>query len=183
MKIEGVGINDLQYKGNEKQYKAWANMLRRCYNKKHDRCYEECTVAEEWLTFSNFKRWYDENYRYDLEDAGIKLHLDKDLLAKKNKKVYSAETCVFIPYLINRFLSSQHARHDSESQIACIRKMGNKFNVRCKVFNLDAQIDKSFDTLDKALNEYKRIRQFSADLAQQYMKRLQYSSKIINKIA
>lgn len=48
-----------------------------------------CSVCEEWLTFSNFKRWMEQQ---DYEGKA----LDKDLLVSQNK-TYSSETCVFVP--------------------------------------------------------------------------------------
>lgn len=102
----GVG-----YVGNEntidccgnllKSYIVWRNMLSRCYcNKdKHYNTYGDkgVTVCEEWHNYSNFKKWFDENH-YELE--GEIVDLDKDILVEGNK-VYSPETCVFVPKRIN----------------------------------------------------------------------------------
>jgi len=49
-------------------------MLTRCYYQKRldiRPSYEECIVCEEWLTFSNFKKWTEQQ---DWEDK----QLDKD---------------------------------------------------------------------------------------------------------
>lgn len=115
--VYGVGINDADYAVDEREtigcvggkrkqrrawicpyYRAWKNMLERCYSEKlQQRCptYIGCTVAEEWLTFSNFKAWME---KQEFEGK----HLDKDLLFEGNK-IYSAETCVFVTPMTNLF--------------------------------------------------------------------------------
>ena len=86
-------------------YLKWHDMINRCYNAKfHLRQpqYKGCTVCEEWLNYSNFKVWYDQN-----RIQGMSLDLDKDILFKGNK-VYSPETCCFVPHKINTlFLNSK----------------------------------------------------------------------------
>ena len=68
-------------------YVVWCDMLRRCYSEKYHKkkpTYKGCSVCNEWLLFSNFKRWFDENYI----DGYV---LDKDILLKNNK-VYVSKT-------------------------------------------------------------------------------------------
>lgn len=117
--VFGVGINDADYaikkyeelpringKQNQKviwecpYYIKWMSMLKRCYseNYKDKRpTYKDCYVCEEWLTFSNFKKWMETQ---DWEDK----QLDKDLLVYQNK-AYSPETCCFLSKGINVFLT------------------------------------------------------------------------------
>lgn len=97
----GFGINDVDIKvtnnkKNDKSYQTWTNMIRRCYSGKYI-TYAECTVSDEWKYFSNFKKWFDENY---IEE----FHLDKDILVKGNK-VYSPDTCRFVPQYLNNLLN------------------------------------------------------------------------------
>ena len=111
--ICGVGINDANYDvvKHEKvdnrsktvwkcpYYKKWKGMLVRCYSKKHqEKCptYIGCSVYEEWLTFSNFRKWMETQ---DWEG----MHLDKDFLVD-GCKVYSPSTCIFIPQKLNSFI-------------------------------------------------------------------------------
>lgn len=96
-----VGINDMYFVSDLKSYKTWDTMIRRCYSKYkqvENPTYIGCSVCEEWLTFSNFKRWFDENYIEGYE-------LDKDILVKGNK-VYSPETCCFVPKRLNLLIRS-----------------------------------------------------------------------------
>ncbi len=108
--VQGVGINDADYpvtsvnKSSGKRircpfYSKWDSMLTRCYSKKFQErrpSYKGCCVCEEWLTFSNFKRWME------VQDWRGK-QLDKDLLVDGNK-IYSPETCVFVTTEINNFI-------------------------------------------------------------------------------
>jgi hypothetical protein len=102
--VYGVGVNDLNQHirvGGENihLYRCWTAMLKRCYDVKYQTThptYIGCSVSEEWKYLSNFKKWYDANYREGLE-------LDKDILVKSNK-VYSADTCCFVPHYINMIL-------------------------------------------------------------------------------
>lgn len=98
--IFGVGINDVDSReithDNRKSYITWRNILSRCYNEKiweKRPTYQDCSVCDEWKYFSNFKRWFDENY---VEGY----HLDKDILVQGNRE-YSPSTCCFVPPHIN----------------------------------------------------------------------------------
>ena len=105
----GVGINDLKGLGTEETkpyYTKWCEMLRRCYSEKVREkypTYKDCYVCDEWLTFSNFKSWMEQ------QDWGGKA-LDKDLLVYGNT-IYSSETCCFISARLNNFMiKSDHSR-------------------------------------------------------------------------
>ncbi|AEO14568.1 conserved domain protein [Pseudomonas phage phiPto-bp6g] len=83
-------------------YTKWTNMLKRCYGKYEQyRVYDECSVCEEWLTFSNFKSWMK------TQDWKGK-HLDKDLLGGD---LYCPENCVFISNEMNSFIKSSKNKH------------------------------------------------------------------------
>lgn len=84
-------------------YALWISILNRCYNEGvHQRhpTYKDVTVYDEWHNFQNFAKWHEENYKPHM--AGW--HLDKDILIKGNK-VYSPETCCFVPQEINNQLA------------------------------------------------------------------------------
>ncbi len=102
----GIGNYSTSKNGDHtKQYDYWNQMLRRCYDKQFQErqpTYKGCIVSEEWHNFQNFAKWFDENY-YEIE--GEKISLDKDLL-KQNNKIYSPNTCCFLPQGINVSLVS-----------------------------------------------------------------------------
>lgn len=115
--VQGVGINDSEGRVvlRKKQedgsyivlwrcpfYRAWADMLKRCYGKNKPNSYVNAVVCAEWLLFSNFKLWMG------TQDHDGK-HLDKDLLLSGNK-IYSPETCIFVTEEVNHFLTEVKSR-------------------------------------------------------------------------
>lgn len=133
--VHGVAINDADYSVrrmvNGKDfwcpfYRAWRNILKRCYCKAFQDKYPlyiGCSVCEEWLTFSNFKRWMEQ------QDWQGK-QLDKDFLLTGNK-VYSPETCVFIDGLTNSFILDCAASRGKYPLGVDFHKSGGKLRSRC----------------------------------------------------
>ena len=84
----------------KKEYKIWHGVLMRCYDSKYQEkqpTYKGCEVEECLLNFQHMGKWIDENY---YEVPGEEMCLDKDILHKGNK-IYSRETCIFVPERIN----------------------------------------------------------------------------------
>lgn len=113
------------------QYKVWSSMLARCYSTKlqeKNPTYNGVTVCDEWKNFQTFAAWYDENY-YEID--GQRTDLDKDVLVKGNK-VYSPDTCVFVPHIINTlFISCDGLRGDLPVGVN-FHKASNKFITKCR---------------------------------------------------
>lgn len=121
----GVGyIGDGIYKTNDekgnrtKEYTSWKNLLRRCYSEedkqKYPAYYGICTVCKEWFNFQNYASWYNNNF-YDIGSG--RMHLDKDVLFKNNK-LYSPETCLFLPQRINMIFLEQPNKYNLPSAIS-----------------------------------------------------------------
>ena len=94
------------------EYNIWYHMVTRCYDPKyHEKrsTYKDCKVEDYLLNFQYMAKWIDENY---YEVPGEKMCLDKDILYKGNK-VYSRETCIFVPQRINSlFTKADNSRGD-----------------------------------------------------------------------
>lgn len=142
--VYGVGINDADYStqlfeecgqvnGKRKIkmvwkcpfYRKWESLLRRCYAEDYQNkrpTYRGCTVCEEWLRFSNFKAWMEQQ---DWEDK----QLDKDLLIKGNK-LYSPETCCFVSREVNLFLVDTQKK-DSSLPTGVVNARDGKFRAQC----------------------------------------------------
>ena len=107
-KVYGVGINDLkglETTRTQKEYRLWRDMLKRCYDESYLNrfpTYRGCSVTEEWLLFSNFKRDIVNVKNFEKSKDGWVL--DKDLCSYT--KTYSKETCCFIPDRLNLFISN-----------------------------------------------------------------------------
>ena len=114
----------------KKSYKTWYSMINRCYNKDFhniEKTYKDCSVCNEWLCYENFEKWYNENY-YEID--GENMHLDKDIIIKGNK-VYSPETCCFVPPRINKlFIKNDKIRGDLPIGVSHNRSRHN-FLVQC----------------------------------------------------
>ena len=108
-------------------YQTWASMLGRCYSAEHQErypTYKGCTVAAEWLIFSNFKAWME---KQDFKG----MHLDKDLLFEGNK-VYSAKACVFVTPVVNSFTTDCGASRGEWLIGAVWEKRREKFRALCR---------------------------------------------------
>lgn len=105
--LHGVGIDNFEdtYGADQWSYTVWEGMLDRCYNERSTRSratYTDCAVATCWHRYSDFKVWFDKNCI-----AGYQL--DKDILIPGNR-VYSPDTCCFVPSYINNAVSWRRKR-------------------------------------------------------------------------
>ena len=105
--VFGVGITGTKYLASvngtlTKEYVLWKHMLMRCYSDKYQKkrpTYEGCEVSENFLYYEYFYEWCHKQIGFSNQGW----HLDKDLLIKGNK-IYSEDSCVFIPVEINSLL-------------------------------------------------------------------------------
>lgn len=145
--LKGNGIAGVNGKPT-KPYSTWTAMLQRCYCPKYlstRPTYVGCSVCSAWLFFPTFNAWFDSHY---VEGWA----LDKDLLVSENK-IYSPETCSFVPQSINS-LFNDHGRARGEYPIGVyLFKPTGKFkaqlNISGKVKHLGY-----FNTADEAHQAY-----------------------------
>lgn len=89
----------------EKEYRRWEYMLNRVYGRP-TKTYIDCEVSFEFKKYEDFKSWCSKQIGFDREGW----QLDKDVLFKGNK-IYSPETCCFVPSEINNiFIKQQNIR-------------------------------------------------------------------------
>ena len=118
---------------NTRVYDTWKAMLQRCYSEKeHERhpTYIGCEVYEGWHNFQNFAKWYKDNY---YEVGNEKMCLDKDILFKGNK-IYSPDTCIFVPETINK-LFIKNDKNRGESVIGATLCKNGKYQAQCNIIN------------------------------------------------
>jgi hypothetical protein len=132
--VYGVGVNDADYNIRSEIngkivmcifYITWADMLKRCYSeisKNKYPTYIGCCVCNEWLIFSNFKKWMETK---DFE----RKQLDKDLKVLDNK-VYSPNTCMFVSNAINNILNNHAAKRGAYPQGVCLYKKTGKYKAQ-----------------------------------------------------
>ena len=111
------------------EYNIWYNMLKRCYDPKCHKeypTYKGCRVEDYLLNFQNMGEWIKENY---YEIPGEKMCLDKDILCKGNK-VYSRETCIFVPERINT-LFVKRDNNRGKDPIGMYQLSSGNYQVQC----------------------------------------------------
>ena len=160
--VYGVGILGTKYPSkingrDTKGYKLWQSMLERCYSdilKKRCPTYEGCEVSENFKYYEYFYEWCNKQIGFGNEGW----HLDKDLLVKGNK-IYSENTCVFIPKEINSVLVKSTASRGNHL-------IGVYWHKRDKVFMAQVSKNKgntewlgSFKTELEAFNAYKQAKE------------------------
>ena len=104
--LYGAAFNDADYRvkpsvGGERlecvAYTTWRDMIQRCLDpvfKSKRPCYVSVSVADEWLSFMAFRSWWVTNAVHGWQ-------LDKDMIS--DSKVYSPETCLYVPQWLNTF--------------------------------------------------------------------------------
>lgn len=101
---KGTKDNPFSPQEDANAYEVWSSMINRCYlSGSGVRSYRDVEVAKEWHDFMNFQKWFhNEVYSSDLVSSHS-LALDKDLFGD-GRRIYSAETCCFLPKSINSVL-------------------------------------------------------------------------------
>ena len=156
-KLYGVGINDADYnvRGNNRvidlAYSRWSCMLFRCYSDSYHKkqgTYENCCVCEEWLLFSNFKKWFDENYIEGYQ-------LDKDIIGGKGNKMYSPQTCCFVPKEVNCLIEkADKSRGMYPVGVGRLKNGGRRFYAGLRTKERKIHLG-YFDTAEQAFVSYK----------------------------
>lgn len=146
--------NDKPYVSTlSKEYTCWHGMVARCYSSKNQKkcpTYIGVSVCEDWHCFSKFKEWYDKHY---VEGWA----LDKDILVKGNK-VYSPETCCFVPREINNLFTKNNAKRGKYPiGVTYIEKL-NKYRVHLNDKKVRRHLG-LFDTIEEAFQAYKKAKE------------------------
>lgn len=134
--------NDIIYSSKDIAYSRWSAIIQRCYFS-DNKNYTNCEIIEEWLTYSNFKKWFDKHYVEGWE-------IDKDILSDKSK-IYSPETCCFVPREINSIF-----RILNQEKTIGVYKQNGKYYTYFK--ESGKQIYKSFQTKEEAFECYKQYK-------------------------
>lgn len=168
----GVGVYDIDEPTETKidgervrdpYYIKWQDMLKRCYSDKYQAkspTYVGCSVCEEWLTFSNFKKWM-EKQKWEGK------HLDKDII-KEGNKIYSPETCMFVEGYINKlFIDTASNRGDCPLGV-CINKRRRikKYNAQIRKYGKNHHLG-YYATAEEASLVYQRAKfEYVKEIAQ-----------------
>ncbi len=150
--IEGASIG----RNMTKEYQLWNNMVKRCYNEKElsrNPTYKDCHVSEEWMYLSNFKEWCHQQIGFDQ----VGWHLDKDILSKDNK-VYSEDTCVFVPSEINCAVTNNKSVRGQFPQGVIYNCTKTRYRARIQRSNKWESLG-TYDTPEEAFYAYKPVKE------------------------
>ncbi len=130
----GVGVNDAHYctklRIDGKQVKcpayiAWNDMPKRACSEKYQEkqpTYKGVVVCDEWYSLMSFRHWWLENQVDGWE-------LDKDILY--DDRVYSPETCIFVPSWLNSFTIDSGSSRGELPIGVDFHKQAGKYRARC----------------------------------------------------
>ena len=159
----GVGyLGEGKYKTRENgkltdEYKIWYHMVERCYDPKyHEKrsTYKDCKVEDYLLDFQHMATWIDENY---YEVPGEVMCLDKDILCKGNK-VYSRETCIFVPERIN-LLFTKRDNDRGKDPIGVYQSPSGNYQAYCNNgYGKQIKLG-SYKTKEEAFEAYKQYKE------------------------
>lgn len=135
--VNGVGIYEkgkytARLEGKRtKEYELWCSMLKRCYTEREllkFPTYRGCSVSSNFLNYQYFAGWCNGQ-----KDFGLKgWQLDKDILIKDNK-IYSENTCCFVPVELNLIIVSSKINRG-------LCPIGVSYHKKSKVFHARYQI-------------------------------------------
>lgn len=167
--VYGVGITGSKYptKVNDrdtKEYKLWNGMLERAYSPRYhsiNPSYAECSVSENFKSYEYFYEWCQKQKGFNVDGW----ELDKDLLIKGNK-LYSENTCVFLPHEINIALTNRKKLR-GELPIGVGKITGStRYQAGLRINNKKVYLG-AFDTPEEAFYKYKAEKEL-------YLKRLAF---------
>lgn len=166
----GVGRHQVTCEGKVTEpYLVWRSMLDRCYNEKtrdKKRSYLGCKVCAHWHDFQNFADWFEVN-------AVKGWQLDKDLLSKGNK-LYSPETCCFLPKRINCLLiTNKSTRGCLPIGVSECTKVSPRYRAACAAGGKSPVYLGTYKTIEDAFVAYKDYKEaLIKQLADEYRESL-----------
>ena len=162
-KLYGVGFCSTDLKGSVKSinthpYNVWKSILERSYDSKfHEKnpSYRGVEVCESWHDYQNFYTWYIENY-YEVREN--KMNLDKDILCPGNK-IYSPDTCAFVPQAINLLLTDCRRSRGVCPQGVHFHKRSGKYQASLRAYGKHRYLGQ-YNSKEEAFRVYKNAKEY-----------------------
>jgi len=142
-------------KKKTKFYTHWINMLKRCYSEKchiKQPTYKETTICEEWKCFQVFAKWHEDSWKPWMDRTW---QLDKDILLKGNK-IYSPETCCFVPAEINKMFVKNDINRGEYPIGVTVRDNGS---IIMQITICNKGYSKTCHTIEEAFQLYKTLKE------------------------
>ena len=140
------------------EYKIWYNIIKRVYDHKIIKkypTYKGCSICEEWHNFQNFAEWYSKKF-YSVHKE--KMHIDKDILVKRNK-IYSPNTCIFVPERINNLFIKCNANRGKYPIGVYFKKDIQKYMAITNDLNRKSKYLGYYNTPENAFLAYKEYKE------------------------
>ena len=139
-----------------REYSIWKGVRQRCYNDniRHlNTSYQEVEMSENFKRYSYFKEWCNKQIGFDQDGW----HLDKDILSKDNK-VYSEDTCCFVPPEINSLITNNKSVRGRFPQGVTYNR--NKTRYRANI-QRGEKLESlgTYDTPEEAFYAYKPVKE------------------------
>lgn len=151
--LYGVGYVGVgEYSSNNKRaFGLWVSMLKRGYSEDFKNLcptYKDVKVCDEWLCFQNFAEWCEGQKFFEAKDDKDKSYqLDKDILVKGNK-IYSPETCCFVPQEVNKlFINTDKVSSNLRGTV--LDRRNGKFYSRANCYGKTKHLG-LFETVEEA---------------------------------
>ena len=160
----GLFINSKTIKENNLRYFTraallWSDINKRCNNSSgKNPTYKE--VVNNFLDFQDFANWANSQYGYLNKDLGGRSWvLDKDILLE-NCKMYSPETCLFVPRSINAIFVS-NKRRKKKYELLGVSEDHSKIRANCRYHDGTKSVNKFlgyFDTAEEAHRAWQKAK-------------------------
>lgn len=131
-------------KGLLKEYTIWSNIVGRC-NRGYAKLHEDFYTFDSWLGWAKEQKGF-----MDKDGNGNLFQLDSDLFST-DEKMYSPDTCVFIPKEINSICKPNMLRDDLPRGVSPFGSKDKPYKVSISV-----------DGVTKHIGNYKTIEEASA---------------------
>jgi len=140
-RLHGVGINDAPEKISRihplhRCYQSWSDVLKRSYSKslKAKRpTYAEVTCCNDWLRFTNFHSWWQD------QEVPDHWELDKDIIGR-DSKIYCPENCVYVEQALNCFTTETKSNMGKFPSGITYDKDYNNYRARCNSYHSGKRI-------------------------------------------
>ena len=159
-----------------KEYLVWKAMLVRCYDSKYQLKYPtyiNCVVSNNFHYLSNFKEWCRKQCGfYHFDDKGKPFVLDKDVLVKGNK-VYSEDTCCFVPEEINILFTKNNSVRGEYPIGVTLNRQGTGYVARTQLGDGKRKHLGTYATAEQAFYAYKEAKEtYIKELANKWKDRI-----------
>ena len=167
----GIGVNDktrpCTLNGKHlKQYTLWKDILKRCRDSVH---YSNCGISDNFKSYSYFYDWCLSSLGFNEEGYQI----DKDILSDKQNKIYSENTCVFIPLVVNYSLTNR-SNFRGNLPIGVVKTPTGKYSTKISRFGKLTHLG-TFTTIEEAFQMYKLTKEeYMKELAALYKDKIDY---------